>query len=158
MLGDGSPLVWILSRYVPLLAEMDHQRSNGQHFFASYAVFLTQFCLDPHVPYNFVFFLLWAIAPIGVIVLFGVGLTGGGFGIVMFLLFSSYAFVFIAVALLARGIRVRAKPGICSNCGYDLRATPDRCPECGTIPQSIQLHGRQPPSRLASNDSLSTTP
>jgi hypothetical protein len=53
-----------------------------------------------------------------------------------------YAAILFSLLPLGRGAVVsvrwwrrqrRLKAGRCPRCGYDLRATPDRCPECGAV-------------------------
>ena len=45
-------------------------------------------------------------------------------------LFTPAAFWLVGGAVMRRR---RPRAGACRDCGYDTRATPDRCPECGTV-------------------------
>jgi hypothetical protein len=50
-----------------------------------------------------------------------------------FLAAALLAMPFVAAARLVRSRR-RIRRGVCLDCGYDLRATAGRCPECGMLP------------------------
>ena len=62
----------------------------------------------------------------------------GGFDLTIPLFVPLLLFAYLPFAALRnRIIRARrVKSTYCAKCGYDLRATPLRCPECGTIPSN----------------------
>ena len=62
------------------------------------------------------------------------------------LMFAFLPAVGLIVIVRSRRSR-RATDSRCRTCGYDLRATPQRCPECGTVPQKattpVTSHGNE---------------
>jgi len=53
------------------------------------------------------------------------------------LLFLSFPFARWLPPAIRQFNRRSQISNVCRTCGYDLRATPDRCPECGGVPQKV---------------------
>ena len=66
------------------------------------------------------------------------GLRVGWYSVLFPLWLPLCLFTLLPAIRLSRHLKRRGKVNtLCPTCGYDLRATPDRCPECGVISASV---------------------
>jgi hypothetical protein len=59
---------------------------------------------------------------------------GNGFAVGMVMMQLMTIPFFLPAYLKWERRRKRERWGLCAGCGYDLRATPERCPWCGKVP------------------------
>ena len=75
------------------------------------------------------------------------GFAFGGFpsytltGVFIYLFAPAIAWIAAGAVLMRRPDRIvrfayPLRSGTCAKCGYDMRATPGRCPECGAVPEA----------------------
>jgi hypothetical protein len=86
--------------------------------------------------------------PVAIAVMLGLGIMGSDFaathslaGLIQVGVYeAALGFnILLRWRTLARIERLEGRllAGRCVSCGYDLRATPDRCPECGAMPNTL---------------------
>ena len=68
----------------------------------------------------------------------------------LWLLISSLTCFMLRSEAHARTRRWRARNGCCVTCGYDLRASPERCPECGALAVENEMPPNVPSEKIVS--------